>query len=239
MAHEFGVPTTDIEWIAIGYLLSFAAVIPAAGWLGDRFGTKRVFIIALAIFVAMSLLCGVVPVARPARVVPRPAGRRRRPAHADRVGDALPGLPDGERAKAAIGVLSVTVIAPAIGPMLGGMLVDEASWRWIFLINVPDRNRHGGPVDRLAAGDPPRGSRSARPRRTRVVGGRACRSCSTRCRSARRRAGSRRPRSTFAFVGAACIAALIVVEQRVSRSDPHVPPAARPVVPHDQHRRRR
>ena len=59
LAHEFGVPTTDIEWIAIGYLLSFAAVIPAAGWLGDRFGTKRVFVVALAIFVAMSLLCGV------------------------------------------------------------------------------------------------------------------------------------------------------------------------------------
>ena len=58
LAREFGVPTTDIEWIAIGYLLSFAAVIPAAGWLGDRFGTKRMFIVALTIFVAMSLLCG-------------------------------------------------------------------------------------------------------------------------------------------------------------------------------------
>ena len=46
MAEDFGVPTTDIEWIAVGYLLSFAAVIPIAGWVGDRFGTKRVFVIA-------------------------------------------------------------------------------------------------------------------------------------------------------------------------------------------------
>ena len=46
MARDFGVPTTDIEWISLGYLLALAAVIPAAGWLGDRFGTKRIFVIA-------------------------------------------------------------------------------------------------------------------------------------------------------------------------------------------------
>ena len=59
MAEDFGVGTTDIEWIAVGYLLTYAAVIPAAGWLGDRFGTRRVFITALIAFVVTSLLCGI------------------------------------------------------------------------------------------------------------------------------------------------------------------------------------
>jgi len=58
MVDDFGVPTTDIEWVAVGYLLTYAAVIPAAGWLGDRFGTRRVFITTLIAFVATSLLCG-------------------------------------------------------------------------------------------------------------------------------------------------------------------------------------
>jgi len=59
MAADFGVPTTDIEWVAVGYLLTYAAVIPAAGWLGDRFGTKRLFVGALVVFVGTSLLCGI------------------------------------------------------------------------------------------------------------------------------------------------------------------------------------
>jgi EmrB/QacA subfamily drug resistance transporter len=137
MAEDFGVATTDIEWIAVGYLLTFAAVIPAAGWLGDRFGTKRVFVAALGLFVAASLLCGL------ARSLDQlVAFRLLQGVGAGLVtpmGSAMlyRAYPLEERAKAAIGVLSVAVTAPAIGPMLGGIIVDTVSWHWIFLINGP------------------------------------------------------------------------------------------------------
>jgi EmrB/QacA subfamily drug resistance transporter len=137
LAEEFGVPTTDIEWVAVGYLLALAAVIPAAGWLGDKFGTKRIFTIALIVFVAMSMLCGLAQTLDQLvffRILQGLGGGLLVP-----IGGAMlyRAFPMEERAKAAIGVLSVTVIAPAIGPLLGGILVDEASWRWIFFINGP------------------------------------------------------------------------------------------------------
>lgn len=137
LADEFGVASTDIEWIAVGYLLSFATVIPASGWLGDRFGTRRVFVLALVGFVAMSVMCGLaqsLPQLVVLRILQGAGGGLITP-----IGSAMlyRAYPLEERAKAAIGVLSVAVVAPATGPLLGGLLVDEASWRWIFLINGP------------------------------------------------------------------------------------------------------
>ncbi len=137
MAKDFGVPTTDIEWIAVGYLLTYAAVIPAAGWLGDRFGTKRVFTFALIAFVVTSLACGLSQTLDQLivfRVLQGVGAGLVTPVGAAMLYRAY-SMED--RAKAAIGVLSVAVIAPAIGPMLGGILVDTASWHWIFLINGP------------------------------------------------------------------------------------------------------
>lgn len=137
LAEEFDVPSTDIEWIAIAYLLSLAAVIPVAGWLGDRFGTKRMFVISLIVFVGASLLCGLaqdLPQLLAFRVGQGIGGGLITP-----IGSAMlfRAFPLAERATASVGVLSVAVVAPAIGPVLGGVIVDNTSWRWIFLINIP------------------------------------------------------------------------------------------------------
>jgi EmrB/QacA subfamily drug resistance transporter len=137
LALEFGVESTEVEWIAVGYLLALAAVIPAAGWLGDRFGTKRIFLVSLVVFSSTSLLCGTagsLPQLVAYRVLQGLGGGLVIPIGSTMLFRAFPMQ---ERAKAAVGVLSVAVVAPAVGPVLGGVLVDQASWRWIFLINVP------------------------------------------------------------------------------------------------------
>ena len=137
MAEDFGVRANEVEWIAVGYLLAVATVIPAAGWLGDRFGTKRVFVVSLALFTVISAFCGAAQTLDQLvvlRVLQGLGGGLMAP-----IGGAMlyRAFPMSQRATAATAVLSVAVIAPATGPVLGGLLVDQASWRWIFLINIP------------------------------------------------------------------------------------------------------
>jgi EmrB/QacA subfamily drug resistance transporter len=137
LAREFDAGTTTIEWVVTGYLLSLAMFIPISGWLGDRFGTKLVFIAALSIFVVGSLLCGLawdVESLIAFRVLQGIGGGMLTPVGMTMLFRAFP---PSERA-AASAVLTVPItIAPALGPILGGYLVDYQDWRWIFLINIP------------------------------------------------------------------------------------------------------
>jgi EmrB/QacA subfamily drug resistance transporter len=137
MADEFGVEANEAEWVAVGYLLAVAAVIPAAGWLGDRFGSKRIFVVALSVFTACSVLCGLAQTLDQLvlfRVLQGLGGGVLVP-----IGSAIVFrvFPMNRRATAAAAVMSVAVVAPALGPMLGGVIVDQASWHWIFFINLP------------------------------------------------------------------------------------------------------
>lgn len=137
MADDFGVEANEAEWIAVGYLLAVAAVIPTAGWLGDRFGSKRIFVSALSLFTACSVLCGLAQTLDQLvffRILQGIGGGVLVP-----IGSAIVfrAYPMNRRATAAAAVMSVAVVAPSLGPLVGGILVDQASWHWIFFINLP------------------------------------------------------------------------------------------------------
>ena len=137
MSEDFGVAVTDVEWVVVGYGLMMAAGIPVAGWFGDRFGPKRVFLLALAVFTVASVLCGAAGSLDELvtfRLLQGLGAGLITP-----VGSAMlfRAYPLHERATAANAVLSVAVIAPAIGPTLGGLITETLSWRWIFFVNIP------------------------------------------------------------------------------------------------------
>lgn len=127
----------NAEWIVLGYTLSLAVWIPTSGWLGDRIGTKRTFLFALAAFTLGSLLCALAQSMAQLiafRIVQGVGGGMLTP-----VGVAMlfRAFPPAERARAATIIMVPTLVAPAMGPVLGGLLVTHASWHWIFIVNVP------------------------------------------------------------------------------------------------------
>ncbi len=137
LADEFSVSVTEVDAAAISFSVALAVSIPPAGWLSDRFGSKTIFLLALALFTGASALCGAA-----ASLDQLVAFRMLQGVGAGLitpVGSAMlfRAFPLEERAVAANAVLSVAVIAPAMGPVVGGAIVDNASWRWIFFINVP------------------------------------------------------------------------------------------------------
>ena len=133
----FRASTTTTGWAVTGYLLSLAMVIPVSGWLGDRYGTKRIFILGLALFTSGSLLCALsssIEALILFRVVQGVGAGILSP-----VGSAMlyRAFPPEERARVAAFVVVPTVIAPTLGPVVGGFLVQYAGWSWIFLLNLP------------------------------------------------------------------------------------------------------
>jgi EmrB/QacA subfamily drug resistance transporter len=134
---DFNASLTTIQWVVTGYTLSLAAVIPASGWAADRFGTKRIYIWSLALFMLGSALCAVAWSADSLiafRVLQGLGGGMIMPA----VMTIMTKKAGPHRMGRVMGILGVPMlIAPILGPILGGWLVDDVSWRWIFLINVP------------------------------------------------------------------------------------------------------
>jgi EmrB/QacA subfamily drug resistance transporter len=137
LAIDFKTSLTTIQWVVTGYTLALAAVIPASGWAADRFGTKRIYLWSLALFMLGSILSGLAWSAGSLiafRVLQGIGGGMIMPA----VMTILTRKAGPQRMGRVMGVLGVPLlVAPILGPILGGWLVDDVSWRWIFFINVP------------------------------------------------------------------------------------------------------
>ena len=137
MGEDLDATLAELQWISNGYLLSLASLILLGGSLGDRFGRRRMFVIGTAWFAAASLLCGLAPNPETlivARVLQGIGGALLTPGSLAMIQGAFV-APD--RPKAIGAWTGIGSVAAAIGPFIGGGLVDYASWRWIFLINLP------------------------------------------------------------------------------------------------------
>jgi EmrB/QacA subfamily drug resistance transporter len=137
IGRDFAVSPTDVSSISIAFLVSLAVFIPASGWLGDRFGGKRVLLTAVVVFTVASALCGLATSLGELvlfRVLQGAGGGMLAP-----VGMAMlfRVFPPEERIRASAILTVPTTLAPALGPVLGGLLVTDLSWRWVFYVNVP------------------------------------------------------------------------------------------------------
>ena len=138
IAGNLGASNDQSTWVLTSYLVSNAIVLPISGWLAGLFGRKRFFLLCIVLFTVSSVLCGSAPslsLLIPFRALQGVGGGGLQPMAQAILADTFPPQKRG-LAFALYGITAV--IAPTIGPTLGGWITDNYSWRWIFYINLPD-----------------------------------------------------------------------------------------------------
>src|ERR1700693_6234122 len=136
MAGGLSASVTDASWVLTSYLVANAVVLPISGWLSIRFGRKRYYMASVVLFTASSFLCGIAPslgVLVMFRVLQGAAGGGLQPLSQAILKDTFPPKQFGI-AFAVYGM--VVVLAPSMGPVIGGWITDSYSWRWVFYMNV-------------------------------------------------------------------------------------------------------
>lgn len=137
IAGSVGADQSESTWVLTSYLISNAIVLPISGWLASVMGRKRFYMACVALFTASSFLCGLAPSLGMLlffRVLQGMGGGGLAPSEQAILADTFPPQQRG-MAFAVYGV--AVVVAPALGPALGGWITDTYSWRWIFFINIP------------------------------------------------------------------------------------------------------
>src|SRR6516165_9001113 len=137
IAGGLSAPQTDSEWVITSYLAANAIVLPISGWLATRLGRRNYFLLSIAIFTLASALCGMATSLGALiifRVVQGLAGGGLQPSSQGILLDAFPQEKQGV-AMTLFGLAAL--LAPVVGPTLGGWITDSYSWRWVFYINVP------------------------------------------------------------------------------------------------------
>jgi len=137
LGRELHSTIAEIQWVVTGYMLSLAAVIPITGWAARRFGAKRVYILSLILFTAGSALCGLATSTTELilfRVLQGIGGGMILP-----IGQLMMAEAAGpKRMGRVMSIVAVpAMLAPIFGPAIGGLILDSASWRWIFYVNLP------------------------------------------------------------------------------------------------------
>ncbi len=137
IAGSVGASQEEATWVLTSYLVASAVILPISGWLSNRFGRKRFYMTCVAMFTICSLLCGLaptLPILILARILQGLGGGGLAPSEQAILADTFPVEKRGQ-AFALYGV--AVVVAPAIGPTLGGWITDNYNWHWIFFINLP------------------------------------------------------------------------------------------------------
>ena len=137
IAGGLSAPSNDSEWVITSYLAANAIILPMSGWLSVRLGRRRYFLISIAVFTLASVLCGMatnLEMLIGARVLQGLAGGGLQPSSQGVLLDAFPPEKQGS-AMTLFGIAAL--LAPVVGPTLGGYITDNYGWRWIFFINIP------------------------------------------------------------------------------------------------------